>query len=298
VQNEQYRIRLILTAYADELVDAACWHKRRLLDSPGVPNLQSLSVLVLAILPIGKEPHDGNPYKAQEYYAHLPYPHWHCLRNWLHYILTGTYYSVGYGSLSSIPTPMTKKALSAKRALTLQRLIDAAREAISEKGFHRTTLDEIAARAGLTKGAIYDNFESKDDLFLAVVLTNARDRLERFPWPRSRRGTLRTRMRRLAVAVIADAPAWKLEAPLRAEFLLYTLTHEQLRARLAGLYTDRVDAVRERLRQSIQEEELPIPADKFVLLLEALIPGLMYVRAQAPELMTDETIIQIFESLT
>jgi AcrR family transcriptional regulator len=193
---------------------------------------------------------------------------------------------------------MTKKALSAKRALTLQRLIDAAREAISEKGFHRTTLDEIAARAGLTKGAIYDNFESKDDLFLAVVLTNARDRLERFPWPRSRRGTLRTRMRRLAVAVIADAPAWKLEAPLRAEFLLYTLTHEQLRARLAGLYTDRVDAVRERLRQSIQEEELPIPADKFVLLLEALIPGLMYVRAQAPELMTDETIIQIFESLT
>ena len=199
--------------------------------------------------------------------------------------------------MSSISNPVTKKGLSPKRAQTSQRLIDAAREAIGEKGFHRTTLDEIAARAGLTKGAIYDNFESKDDLFLAVVLTNARDRLERFPWPRSRRGTLRTRMRRLAEAVIADAPAWKLEAPLRAEFLLYTLTHEQLRARLAGLYTDRVDAVRERLRQSIREEELPIPADKFVLLLEALIPGLMYVRAQAPELMTDETIVQIFESL-
>jgi AcrR family transcriptional regulator len=111
--------------------------------------------------------------------------------------------------------PMLRKTMSAKRAQTRLRLINAAREAIGAQGFHRATLDDIAARAGVTKGAIYDNFETKDDLFLAVVATNSRERLEKFQWPRGRSGTLKSRLRRLAKAVIQEAPAWKIEAPLR-----------------------------------------------------------------------------------
>jgi AcrR family transcriptional regulator len=192
---------------------------------------------------------------------------------------------------------MPRKTISPKRAQTRQRLIDAAGEAIASQGFHRATIDEIAARAGVTKGAIYDNFESKDDLFLAVVAARSRERLERFQWPRDRRGTLKSRLRRLAEAVIQEAPEWKIEAPLRAEFLLYALTHKKLREDLSRLYIQRIDFVRDQVRQSIGDDELPISSEKFVLLLEALIPGLMYIRAQAPELMTDETIVQIFESL-
>ena len=84
---------------------------------------------------------------------------------------------------------------------------------------------------------------------------------------------------------------------LRAEFLRYALTHKKLREDLSRLYIQRIDFVRDQVRQSIGDDELPISSEKFVLLLEALIPGLMYIRAQAPELMTDETIVQIFESL-
>jgi AcrR family transcriptional regulator len=35
-------------------------------------------------------------------------------------------------------------------------------------GFHATSLDQIAAAAGYTKGAVYSNFASKEDLFFAV----------------------------------------------------------------------------------------------------------------------------------
>jgi hypothetical protein len=41
---------------------------------------------------------------------------------------------------------------------------------------------------------------------------------------------------------------------------------------------------------------LPLPIEKFVVMLEALIPGLIFVRSQAPELVTDEVIYSIFES--
>jgi AcrR family transcriptional regulator len=191
---------------------------------------------------------------------------------------------------------MKEKTLSPKRRRTQKALIAAAREIVGEKGFHRASLDEIAARAGLTKGAIYDNFDGKDELFLAVVTSSSRERLEKFPWPTNRRGALKTRLRRLAEAIIADAPAWKTEAPLRAEFLLYSLTHEELREQLSNVYDQRIKSVGDKIRQSVADEELPISTERFVLLLEALIPGLMYMRMLAPELMSDEAITEIMES--
>ena len=138
----------------------------------------------------------------------------------------------------------------ARRVRTQERLIKAAREAIGEKGFHRATLDEIAARAGLTKGAIYDNFATKDELFLAVVITWTTERNQRFEWPQSMAGSLKARLRQLAEAVIADAPEAKLEAPMRAEFLLYALTHEEMRKRLAEAWPSRVAKMREHLLNS------------------------------------------------
>ena len=184
-----------------------------------------------------------------------------------------------------------------RRAHTRERLLVAAREAIGEKGFHRTTLDEIASRAGLTKGAIYDNFESKEQLFLAVVVAWAVQRNERFAWPKGRGGSLKHRLRLLAQAVIADAPAAKLEAPMRAEFLLYTLTHEEMRVRVAEAGVARLAKLREQVLEFISEEELPLPIDRFVVMLEALIPGLMFIRSQGPKLVPDEAIVEIFESL-
>ncbi|MEV0947415.1 TetR family transcriptional regulator [Rhodococcus sp. NPDC049939] len=46
-----------------------------------------------------------------------------------------------------------------------QRLLDAAAEEFAERGFNAARLTEVARRAGFTKGAVYSNFESKQDLF-------------------------------------------------------------------------------------------------------------------------------------
>src|SRR5215472_4299618 len=56
-----------------------------------------------------------------------------------------------------------------KRDRTRAALVRAAAEVIGEKGWDRTSLDEVAARAGMTRGAIYGNFKHREDLFLAVV---------------------------------------------------------------------------------------------------------------------------------
>jgi AcrR family transcriptional regulator len=55
-----------------------------------------------------------------------------------------------------------------RRGRTREDLVDAADRLFTANGFHATTVDAIAADAGYTKGAVYSNFASKEDLFFAV----------------------------------------------------------------------------------------------------------------------------------
>jgi AcrR family transcriptional regulator len=48
-------------------------------------------------------------------------------------------------------------------------IVQAALEVFAEKGFAAAKLDEIAAKAGISKGALYLYFETKEDIFRAVV---------------------------------------------------------------------------------------------------------------------------------
>ncbi|MFC0006139.1 TetR/AcrR family transcriptional regulator [Micromonospora siamensis] len=54
---------------------------------------------------------------------------------------------------------------SRRREDTRQRLFEAAVQLIAEQGFSATTVEDIAARAGVAKGTVYYNFESKTVLF-------------------------------------------------------------------------------------------------------------------------------------
>lgn len=51
---------------------------------------------------------------------------------------------------------------------TRAALTDAARQLFGERGYAETSTDEVVARAGVTKGALYHHFTGKEDLFRAV----------------------------------------------------------------------------------------------------------------------------------
>lgn len=53
---------------------------------------------------------------------------------------------------------------------TRQAILEAALDVFSEKGFAKTTFDEIALKAGFTKGAIYWYFRNKADLVSALIV--------------------------------------------------------------------------------------------------------------------------------
>ena len=55
------------------------------------------------------------------------------------------------------------------RGTARERLLDAAVEVFAEHGYRAATLDAIAAAAGVTKGAVYWNFDSKRAMFLTLL---------------------------------------------------------------------------------------------------------------------------------
>ncbi|MCT9820744.1 TetR/AcrR family transcriptional regulator [Microbacterium sp. W1N] len=73
-------------------------------------------------------------------------------------------------------TETATRAGSRRREQTRARLLDAAHEVFAEVGMDAASVETICERAGFTRGAFYSNFESKDELFIALVsqLTEAK----------------------------------------------------------------------------------------------------------------------------
>ena len=180
-----------------------------------------------------------------------------------------------------------------KRERTRAKLLEAARSLIREKGYERTTLEDIAERAGMTTGAIYGNFRNRDDLFIA---------LGHAYWapikPRVKAGaSFSDVMRAMAEATIAAIPDRAAAAVGRLTGLAYTLTHEELRARVAAVTAESYALGEEWLREVVKKEDLPMPAGQCVRVLHALTEGLVFQRLLTPELVTDQVIRAAFLAL-
>lgn len=74
--------------------------------------------------------------------------------------------------------PVRPSAARLPRTERRESLLSAAREVFVESGYHEAAMDDIAARAGVTKPVLYQHFGSKRDLYLAVLDSGAEQFLE------------------------------------------------------------------------------------------------------------------------
>ncbi|NRS47484.1 TetR/AcrR family transcriptional regulator [Brevibacillus sp. HB2.2] len=62
-----------------------------------------------------------------------------------------------------------KMSKAEQKQQTMQKLIEVAREMFSKKGYADAAMEDIVKQAGVTRGALYHNFGSKEGLFEAVL---------------------------------------------------------------------------------------------------------------------------------
>ncbi len=117
------------------------------------------------------------------------------------------------------------------QAHTRRRLIEAAKSAFREHGFHRASAESLAASAGYTRGALYANFDGKEGLFLAVL--DQEVAVRRAMLARTEDAKAAARRYR---ALLDEDPGWTLAL---LEFTIHAARHpllaEQLRVRNVDL---------------------------------------------------------------
>jgi AcrR family transcriptional regulator len=120
-----------------------------------------------------------------------------------------------------------------RRQHTRDVLLDAAEDVFARRGFEGAALEEIAEAAGYTRGAIYKNFGSKEELFLAVNHRFNERFLSTFAFPPGTDAS--------SVDLLDIARHWRemnqvgepRDIAIGLEFQLYLLRNPEARARVA-----------------------------------------------------------------
>jgi AcrR family transcriptional regulator len=172
-----------------------------------------------------------------------------------------------------------------RREQTRQELLSAAEACFVSRGFHASSVDEVAERAGYTKGAVYSNFASKEDLFFAVYERRVEQALTEVV-PGLRQAGAEQAFDRLATGMIERRDRDDGWLAVFLEFWAHALRHPELRDRFAVLHARFLEPLADAVRQLAEDRGLALPADvtagQVVLAWNAMEIGLGLERLTQP----------------
>jgi AcrR family transcriptional regulator len=187
---------------------------------------------------------------------------------------------------------VVKPAASQKRERTREILIQSTLAVVAEKGFDGASLDDIAAHAGMTKGAIYSNYRNKGEL-----LWEAAGRRGLHLSPELRPGQpLVSQARAMARAVMALTRQAEEDAAFLGELQSYIRTDPVLRERQAAHYATIFDHATVQLERDFGDQ-LAIPARRLLLASQALAWGFLQQWLHSPAEVTEDVVTTAFEAL-
>jgi AcrR family transcriptional regulator len=184
-----------------------------------------------------------------------------------------------------------------QREHTRACLLEAAGRVFARRGLAHASVDEVAADAGFTKGAVYANFGSKEELFLTMLEQRGAQRLAEMERALATddapEAQARIAARDFVEAIKAD-PEWErlfFEAALHAahndEFRDKLLErHRQMHARMAEILRARLTAA------GIDPE---VGFDQLASMVMAMANGVAFERLVAPSMVADDLFSSMLE---
>ncbi len=182
---------------------------------------------------------------------------------------------------------------------TREELVAAAAKVFARRGYHQATVEEIAAEAGFSTGAVYSNFDGKEELFLALADRQVEARtaaIEAVASAAEREGDAGVEAADRVRAFLESDPDWPL---LFYEFWSLSVRNPDLQGELAK----RRDAIRDALADTLARVatelgfELRFPAPLLATAIAASLNGLAFERAADPEALPDEVFAEFVSAV-
>jgi len=173
---------------------------------------------------------------------------------------------------------MSKKRLTREESQqqTRKELLKVASEMFAKKGFYSTSVDQIAEEAGYSKGAIYSNFGSKDDLFLSVFKENQKEDLRNLEAMAEEYNSLDEFINMIENNHQYERKENQNWSILKLEFLLYAMRDSSVSKKLAPILEEsrsQMTKILKRLYQTESQKHL-VSIDKLAFLLLSLDIGI------------------------
>ena len=163
---------------------------------------------------------------------------------------------------------------------TRENLLRAAAEVFGRRGFYAASIDEIAAEAGFSKGAVYSNFNSKEELFMTLLDLHLESELQhiksQFQSEGKEGNTSLAGTPQGFASKLEENRAWNM---LSIEFALHAMRHpltqQQLAERFRMLRNEITELLHDQYQATGQPLTIPaIPIDYFSWTILALGSGL------------------------
>jgi AcrR family transcriptional regulator len=179
--------------------------------------------------------------------------------------------------------PPKRMTRAESRERTRRRLLDAAASSIAEKGFAATSVEDIAAQAGYTRGAFYSNFSSKSDLFVELLRfdhQNMQENLQKLRDAAPSSENLQVQLTLLYAQCYRDDNNYIIWAEAR----LHAMRDAKFRQHVNALCLQKRDMIAYLIEQSCKRlnVQLPGPFSDHALAVIALIDGILYFNMTMP----------------
>jgi AcrR family transcriptional regulator len=180
------------------------------------------------------------------------------------------------------------------KAETRRRLLEGAEAVFRREGYHRASLDRIAAEAGFTTGAVYSTFDSKADVMLALFAARAERRRALWAEVLDTTSTVEDFVIEVARRYAREIVAEREWLAVVSEFLIVIGRDEELRARYAAQHEASLAALTDSIRTWAErnEERLTCPPRQVATAVTALNRGLVLEELVAPGEVPEELIVE------
>jgi AcrR family transcriptional regulator len=185
--------------------------------------------------------------------------------------------------MTEMPRTRTAPTRAERKARTREQLVEAADRLFKRDGFHATSVEAVADEAGYTKGAVYSNFASKEELFFAVYERRHDERIDELNRIREDAASGEDALRAsLATAGRRSEDGWM---AVFFEFWAHVLRHPEHSARFAALHRRGLEPFVRAVESFAREHhaEPPLPPELLATAHLALGNGLQLERLTRPD---------------
>jgi len=202
-------------------------------------------------------------------------------------------------SVAGGPAPATRMTRKESKAFTRERLLEAARRVFASNGFHGASVEEIASAAGFSTGALYSNFDGKEDLFLALMESEIEEHAREIAAAVAERSSVAERAAggaRQWMTMIEREPQLLL---LFMEFWAYGVRDPQVRPKVAARFAQVRKLLTELIADGVREFglELEIPAQHLAVAIDALADGIARQKLADPDAVPDDLMGKVLSLL-